>query len=730
MVSGFVQSVHGLIIASKHVVLAKVRHSQKVNDPTVPLWIIIEDDGRILCAHCHGCMAGQGETCSHIASVLFYIETFNRIRGMLACTDKRCVWILPAYSKDIPFAEVQNIDFRSAKKLKQKLDETVEKLFVNAPCFVPEDSKTTEKQERDIQAPTEAEVNSFYEKLNTSKKKLVALSLIYPYSESFVTKSRTVQAVPDLFDMKYLNTQYNELLEICAEVNIEITPEQVKIIEEDSRKQSSCHAFFRHRARRIGASISKQACQTNPAQPYHSVIKTVRYPHIFRFSNAATEHGCKHEKQALAAYELAMKERHVIFKVKECRMFVNQEYPWLHATPDFLCSCDCCGEVCGEIKCPYCLKELDFQAYLCTPGSCLSTNMTIKEDHQYCYELQQQLFTTGKKYNDFIVCTIKENIAWACMSKSYPNQQQWDTVLPKLTNFWRFCVLPEILGRWYTQKRDITLKHIDAGAVCLCRNETGEAVVHFSNTACPISFYHLSCPKLMGVPKNWRCPLCPKGSPSQKQKRPSISDDTTICICNQNATTSDKRIKCHNNPCMNGKFFHFTCMNYKRKPNNAKTTWICPNCSAANLYDTKSKIKVANSDNVKASACHIVSTPNNGNLNNCHFKRILSPTGWLDDDIILEVHINLKKIDPTMQGLRDPILGPVRQFRRVGNPFVQILYTGNYHWVCISSVGCSDGIVNLYDSLYHNVISKKVEEQAINLVGAGSFLSLNVVPIQ
>ena len=61
-----------------------------MNDPTVPLWIITEDDGRILCAHCRGCMVGQGETCSHIASVLFYIETFNRIRGKLVCTDKQC----------------------------------------------------------------------------------------------------------------------------------------------------------------------------------------------------------------------------------------------------------------------------------------------------------------------------------------------------------------------------------------------------------------------------------------------------------------------------------------------------------------------------------------------------------------------------------------------------------------------------------------------------------------
>ena len=52
------------------------------------------------------------------------------------------------------------------------------------------------------------------------------------------------------------------------------------------------------------------------------------------------------------------------------------------------------------------------------------------------------------------------------------------------------------------------------------------------------------------------------------------------------------------------------------------------------------------------------------------------------------------------------------------------------HWVCISSVGCSNGIVNLYDSLYLNVISKEVEERDINLVGTDSFSGPNLVPIQ
>ena len=74
MVSGFITSVQGHIIANKHVVVAKVRHCQRMNDAPVLLWIVTEKDGTMICAHCVGCMAGLGECCSHIASVLFYIK--------------------------------------------------------------------------------------------------------------------------------------------------------------------------------------------------------------------------------------------------------------------------------------------------------------------------------------------------------------------------------------------------------------------------------------------------------------------------------------------------------------------------------------------------------------------------------------------------------------------------------------------------------------------------------
>ena len=57
------------------------------------------------------------------------------------------------------------------------------------------------------------------------------------------------------------------------------------------------------------------------------------------------------------------------------------------------------------------------------------------------------------------------------------------------------------------------------------------------------------------------------------------------------------------------------------------------------------------------------------------------------------------------------------------------MHTGSDHWVCVSSIGCSPGLVNLYDSLYHDVISQEVEEQTYDLLG-DNLIKLNCVIVQ
>ena len=51
----------------------------------------------------------MAESCSHVASVLFYIEAWTRILGKLSCTQVKCTWLLPSYVKEVPYARVQKL---------------------------------------------------------------------------------------------------------------------------------------------------------------------------------------------------------------------------------------------------------------------------------------------------------------------------------------------------------------------------------------------------------------------------------------------------------------------------------------------------------------------------------------------------------------------------------------------------------------------------------------------
>lgn len=185
------------------------------------------------------------------------------------------------------------------------------------------------------------------------------------------------------------------------------------------------------------------------ALPSQRLTKTICYPSLYKLNTTVVKHGCKHEDATIQAYETVMKKSHTNFQVKKCGLFINQEYPFLHATPDFLTSCDCCGLGCGEVKCPLCIQDANFEDYAALWNSCLVTTdggvFKLKRSHNYYFQVQQQLFTLKeRRYNDFIVYAIdkKGNVHFV-MERILPDVRHWDTELPKLEAFWRICV-PEV----------------------------------------------------------------------------------------------------------------------------------------------------------------------------------------------------------------------------------------------------------------------------------------------
>ena len=132
-----------------------------------------------------------------------------------------------------------------------------------------------------------------------------------------------------------------------------------------------------------------------------------------------------------------MKKSHTNFQVKKCALFINQEYPFLHVTPDFLTSCDCCVLGCGEVKCPLCIQDANFEDYAALRNSCLVTadggGFKLKRSQNYYFQVQQQLFTLKeRKHNDFIVYAVdNKGNANFVMERILPDVQHWDRVLPK-----------------------------------------------------------------------------------------------------------------------------------------------------------------------------------------------------------------------------------------------------------------------------------------------------------
>ena len=218
---------------------------------------------------------------------------------------------------------------------------------------------------------------------------------------------------------------------------------------------------------------------------------------------------------------------------------------------------------------------------------------------------------------------------------------------------------------------------------------------------------------------------------SKEKKDPNVPNPAMsydfICVCKSKPSESEKLLHCHNESCENGKYFHLNCLKYKRMPNNSQTTWICPSC--------RKKVKVSRplkDDQDDVTFIQTLCTPTEKyksmmTLGDNEFNLISSPTGWLDCAIIHEAQILLA--NKNINGFQRPTLGPVGQFDILTSDFVHILHVNNNHCVCVSSINCAPGYVNLMDSLSNPVLSQEIVDLVKNLLGP-SYKGIKQLPVQ
>lgn len=222
------------------------------------------------------------------------------------------------------------------------------------------------------------------------------------------------------------------------------------------------------------------------------------------FTTKTTKWGITHEKNAIEAYTSEM-ANHAHFQVNEVGLVISKIYPQFGASPDGIVYCECCEGGCLEVKCPYTLasEHMSLEEFAEKKQSCLGINdnghLTLDNEHMYYYQVQLQMFCTTLEYCDFVVwspkCIFIERIPY--------NQEFIKTHISKALEFHKQVIMPEILGKYYTEKGGTE-------TWCICRGiDDGRAMIQSWNNTCDIQWYHIDCVNLTGIPENvWLCNFC------------------------------------------------------------------------------------------------------------------------------------------------------------------------------------------------------------------------------
>ena len=488
----------------------RVKHSYAASLTPLRPWVAIRKNGIVEYGHCT-CMAGLAETCSHIAAMLYWLETAVRIRRDATCTSKPNVWLppsMPAACHQVPYLTMEELEQTASQRKKVESSKWKEMLA--------------------DQTPTEQDLAELFSDLSQDEnRKPAILSLTAEYSERFATPSDYLPPLlQGLYEPEFLDLNYIELLEkvenVCREP---VSEEQVSRLEELTRGQAKNRQWFKYRAGRITASQLHQVCHTNPHQPSLSLVRRVCYPESYSFTTAATLYGSNHEQEAIQAYKSRM-SGHSGLNIKTCGLFVDLEAPYLGASPDALVHCTCCGLGVVEVKCPWSARDSesleevaeqqkDFCLRKLTTGS-----LQLSTDHPYYLQCQLQLHITRRAYCDFVVW----HSAGLHVERIHPVDQHLNLV--KAAQFFRLCILPELAGKWYTRSHTLLPANElededDPGTWCYCQESKGGDMVGCDNKNCAIKWFHVSCLQMAAVPSGkWFCPTCHPTQGVQKAKKP------------------------------------------------------------------------------------------------------------------------------------------------------------------------------------------------------------------
>ena len=201
----------------------------------------------------------------------------------------------------------------------------------------------------------------------------------------------------------------SEIQKRCEAVidKLQVTEDEVNTIELQTRKQSHCSEWFHHRKYRITASKAYRCASLKEStSPTKALEEVLCYKKVY--STKAMKDGLNQEPVIVNEYTKEKENNGVSVVVKDCGFFVSSAYGFLGASPDGLITeHDGNTESTGLLEMKF-IQLNDSETLtdaLVRKRICVSINGCVKVNtkHKYYYQVQHQMFVTGKTWTDFVV---------------------------------------------------------------------------------------------------------------------------------------------------------------------------------------------------------------------------------------------------------------------------------------------------------------------------------------
>ncbi|XP_062704872.1 uncharacterized protein LOC115267337 [Aedes albopictus] len=417
----------------------------RINDSPAECWILIQNEcvdghdvGEIRSAHCD-CTAGAGETCTHVAAVLYALSYAREtcMGKQISVTQLPAYWCQPSGSANQNlYKPVDEIDFgRSVQTTCELRDFELEKTDDDLKALI----NNITALGQDVAAS-----EAFFEASDTCDTENYAKRR---YAEQYL-------AFSNLFEENLVSAPLEELIDRGKEIVWTLAEDDCELVEELTRDQSSEPLWFKLRYGRITASTFGRSVKTKIDNPSMSLVKTICGLNAVQ-ELPATLHGKRNEHKGIAAAINMFKyKNHENFSSRKSGLIVNPLYSYFAASPDFIFECSCCTKVVVEVKCPFKFEKFSREEGI---NSLLNRqhpyivresvdNIALNHNHEYYYQIQMQIFLSNASYGLFVIWAKN----FTLFIKVNKNDAFWQEKSQKAEQFFENVLAPEIIANHFT----------------------------------------------------------------------------------------------------------------------------------------------------------------------------------------------------------------------------------------------------------------------------------------